>query len=188
MPADTITPAISAYWASTRRALSSISCNWAARAPRMRASARSWVPASARTRSPTPSSAWCRPISTCARRASASSTPIAASASCRSRTSPTGNSSMPLIKFGAHSRDKGGAHSHDKEGRFVEDPFFFVPDGKAYPDEKGVIVTLARFQGEKETLFAHHAPVGVRLASSENPAVLKPDLPRLAAVALEFPK
>ncbi|HWA91859.1 MAG TPA: DUF934 domain-containing protein [Rhizomicrobium sp.] len=75
-----------------------------------------------------------------------------------------------------------------KEDRFVDDPFFFVPDGKAYPDEKGVIVTLARFQGEKESLFAHHAPVGVRLASSEHPQVLKADLPRLAAVVLEFPK
>jgi uncharacterized protein (DUF934 family) len=85
---------------------------------------------------------------------------------------------MPLIKFGAH----------DKAGQFVEDPFFFVPDGKAYPDEKGVIVTLARFQGEKDTLFAHRTLVGVRLASNENPQVLKADLPRLACVALEFPK
>ena len=87
---------------------------------------------------------------------------------------------MPLIKF--------GAHSHDKHGKFVDDPFFFVPDGKAYPEERGVIVTLARFQGERETLFAHHAPVGVRLASNENPTVLKADLPRLEAIVLEFPK
>lgn len=79
---------------------------------------------------------------------------------------------MPLIKAGA----------------FVEDPFFFVPDGKAFPEDKGVVVTLARFQGERETLFAHHAPVGVRLASNENPQVLKADLPRLAVVVLEFPK
>ena len=87
---------------------------------------------------------------------------------------------MPLIKF--------GAHSHDRGGQFVEDPFFFVPDGKAFPDEKGVIVTLARFQGERETLFAHRRMIGVRLASNENPQVLKADLPRLAAVVLEFPK
>ncbi len=87
---------------------------------------------------------------------------------------------MPLIKF--------CAQSHDKGGQFVDDPFFFVPDGKAYPDEKGAIVTLARFQGEKETLFARRLPVGVRLASNENPQVLKGDLPRLAAVVLEFPK
>jgi uncharacterized protein (DUF934 family) len=75
-----------------------------------------------------------------------------------------------------------------KNGRFVEDPFYFVPDGKAYPDEKGVIVTLARFQGERDTLFAHHSLVGVRLASNENPQVLKSDLPRLAVIVLEFPK
>jgi len=75
-----------------------------------------------------------------------------------------------------------------KGGVFVEDPFFFVPDGKAYPDEKGVIVTLARFQGERDTLFAHRNLVGVRLASNENPAVLKADLHRLAVVVLEFPK
>jgi uncharacterized protein (DUF934 family) len=87
---------------------------------------------------------------------------------------------MPLIKI--------GAHSHDRNGAFAEDPFFFVPDGKAFPEEKGVIVTLARFQGERETLFAHHAPVGVRLSSNENPQVLKNDLGRLCVVALEFPK
>jgi uncharacterized protein (DUF934 family) len=75
-----------------------------------------------------------------------------------------------------------------KGGQFVEDPFFFVPDGKAYPDEKGVIVTLARFQGERDTLFAHRSLVGVRLASNENPTVLKADLHRLAVVVLEFPK
>ena len=79
---------------------------------------------------------------------------------------------MPLIKHGA----------------FVEDPFYFVPDGKAYPEDKGVIVTLARFQGEKDNLFAHYKLVGVRLVSNENPQVLKADLPRLAAIVLEFPK
>jgi len=75
-----------------------------------------------------------------------------------------------------------------RDGAFVEDPFFFVPDGKAYPDEKGVIVTLARFQGERDNLFAHRTLVGVRLASNENPVVLKADLPRLAVIVLEFPK
>jgi uncharacterized protein (DUF934 family) len=75
-----------------------------------------------------------------------------------------------------------------KKGALVEDPFYFVPDGKAFPEEKGVIVTLARFLGEKENLFAHRDLVGVRLASNESPQVLKSDLPRLAAVVLEFPK
>ena len=75
-----------------------------------------------------------------------------------------------------------------KDGVFVEDPFYFVPDGKAYPEDRGVIVTLARFQGERENLFAHHKLIGVRLASNENPQELKADLPRLAVVVLEFPK
>jgi uncharacterized protein (DUF934 family) len=75
-----------------------------------------------------------------------------------------------------------------KNGQFVDDPFYFVPDGRAFPEEKGVIVTLARFQGERENLFAHHKLIGVRLASNENPQVLKADLPRLAAIVLEFPK
>ena len=64
-----------------------------------------------------------------------------------------------------------------KDGEFVDDPFYFVPDGKAYPEDKGAIVTLARFQGEKDNLFAHRKLIGVRLASNENPQVLKADLP-----------
>ena len=75
-----------------------------------------------------------------------------------------------------------------RNGQFADDPFYFVPDGKAYPEDKGVIVTLARFQGERENLFAHHKLIGVRLASNENPQVLKADLSRLAAIVLEFPK
>ncbi|MBV8977571.1 MAG: DUF934 domain-containing protein [Alphaproteobacteria bacterium] len=85
---------------------------------------------------------------------------------------------MPLIRLDTGARS----------GAFVEDRFFFVPDGKAYPEEKGAIVTLARFQGEKDNLLAHRALIGVRLAAGDNPAVLKNDLPRLAAVVLEFPK
>jgi uncharacterized protein (DUF934 family) len=74
-----------------------------------------------------------------------------------------------------------------KNGAFAADPFVFVPDGKAFPEDTGVMVTLARFQSERENLFAHHTPVGVRLASAENPEVLKGDLQRIAAIAIEFP-
>lgn len=74
-----------------------------------------------------------------------------------------------------------------KDGKFVPDRFVFVPDGHAFPDDTGVMVTLERFQSERENLFAHHAPVGVRLASNQNPEVLKDDLHRIACVALEFP-
>jgi uncharacterized protein (DUF934 family) len=73
-----------------------------------------------------------------------------------------------------------------KDGRFVEDSFFFVPDGKAFPEDMGVMVTLARFQSEHNNILAHHTPVAVRLAPNENPEMLKDDLHRIAAVALEF--
>jgi uncharacterized protein (DUF934 family) len=74
-----------------------------------------------------------------------------------------------------------------KDGKFASDRFVFVPEGHAIPEDTGVMVTLERFQSERENLFAHHAPVAVRLASNENPEVLKDDLNSIAAIALEFP-
>ncbi|HEY4124258.1 MAG TPA: DUF934 domain-containing protein [Rhizomicrobium sp.] len=74
-----------------------------------------------------------------------------------------------------------------KDGKFADDRFIFIPDGQAFPEERGIMVTLDRFQSECENLFAHHQPVAVRLASSQNPDVLKDDLHKIAAIALEFP-
>ena len=51
-----------------------------------------------------------------------------------------------------------------------------------------VIVSLARFGAEAEELLAGERPVGVRLRSDEGVEGLAYDLPRLALVALEFPK
>jgi uncharacterized protein (DUF934 family) len=74
-----------------------------------------------------------------------------------------------------------------KDGKFVQDRFIFIPDGQAFPDEGGVMVTFDRFQSECATLLAHHRPVAVRLASSQNPEVLKDELANIDAIALEFP-
>jgi uncharacterized protein (DUF934 family) len=74
-----------------------------------------------------------------------------------------------------------------KDGEFVADRFLFIPEGHAFPEDCGVMVTLARFQSERDTLLAHHRPVAVRLAANENPEVLKNDLPEIEAIALEFP-
>jgi uncharacterized protein (DUF934 family) len=74
-----------------------------------------------------------------------------------------------------------------KGGTFVADRFLFIPEGHAFPEDCGVMVTLARFQSERDTLLAHHRPVAVRLAAGENPEVLKDDLADIAAIALEFP-
>jgi uncharacterized protein (DUF934 family) len=75
----------------------------------------------------------------------------------------------------------------DGVGRGVEDPFTHVADDDALP-QGDVIVSLARFQADGEGLLAEGRRVGVRLQSHEEVEVLAYDLPRLAVVALEFPK
>jgi uncharacterized protein (DUF934 family) len=69
----------------------------------------------------------------------------------------------------------------------AESGFANVADDAALPDG-GAIVSLARFQAEREALLARNAPVGVRLKSGESPEVLGEDLARLSVVAIEFPK
>jgi uncharacterized protein (DUF934 family) len=51
-----------------------------------------------------------------------------------------------------------------------------------------VLVSLARFQKDRDALLARNTPIGVKLASDQNPQVLADDLSRLSLVALEFPK
>src|SRR5690606_19012478 len=106
-----------------------------------------------------------RPISASARMASASSTPIAGSASIRSR-----RASMKLIR----------------NGEFVEDNFTTVGDEDALP-EGPAIVSLERWQAERETLRARNAPIGVKLQSGQEPSPIAEDLDHIDVVALEFP-
>jgi len=51
-----------------------------------------------------------------------------------------------------------------------------------------VIISLTRFQSEGERLLSESRLVGVRLESHEEVEALAYDLPRLAVVALAFPK
>lgn len=74
-----------------------------------------------------------------------------------------------------------------KDGRFVEDTFETVTDEAPMP-ANGSIVSLARFEKDKETLLTRNAPLGVRLHSHESPEALGQDVHRLSVVALEFPK
>ena len=80
-----------------------------------------------------------------------------------------------------------------KEGAaYAEDAFTSVADDAALPpvDGKGAgaIVSLARFQKERETLLERNAPLGVRLDSSQSPELLGADANRLSLVVLDFPK
>ena len=70
---------------------------------------------------------------------------------------------------------------------FREDPFASLADDAPLPDGV-VLVSLARFQAERDALIARNAPIGVRLKSDQSPELLGEDVHRLSLVVLEFPK
>jgi uncharacterized protein (DUF934 family) len=74
-----------------------------------------------------------------------------------------------------------------KSGAFIADPYAPVTDDAALP-EGPVIVSLSRFQKDREALLARNTPIGVRLQSHENPEALGDNVNRLSLVVLEFPK
>jgi len=74
-----------------------------------------------------------------------------------------------------------------KNAQFVENGFARVADEEALPDG-AVIVSLKRWQAEREMSMSRNAPLGVRLASDQSPQALGPDVHHFAVVELEFPK
>jgi len=76
-----------------------------------------------------------------------------------------------------------------REGLAVlaEDPFTAVADDQSLP-EGDVILSLTRFQNEGEQLLGEGRRVGVRIEADEAVEALAYDLPRIALVALAFPK
>ena len=75
----------------------------------------------------------------------------------------------------------------DKGFSLAEDAFTSAPDDQAVPPGD-VIISLTRFQAEGEALLGEGRAVGVRLESHEEVEALAYDLPRIAVVALAFPK
>lgn len=73
-----------------------------------------------------------------------------------------------------------------KNGAFASDEFATVADDAALPDS-AAIVSLARFQKEREALLARNAPLGVVLKSAESPEALGDDIPRFSVIVVEFP-
>lgn len=69
----------------------------------------------------------------------------------------------------------------------IEDRFRRLDDAEAIPAEGAILVSLARFEKERDALLARKAPLGVWLASKESPGSLAQDLGRLSLVALDFP-
>ena len=74
-----------------------------------------------------------------------------------------------------------------KSGAYAQDCYVSAPDDAVLPDG-AVLVSLGRFQKDREILLARNTPIGVRLQSHENPELLGDDVNRLSLVALEFPK
>ena len=69
----------------------------------------------------------------------------------------------------------------------AEDPFTTVANEEPLP-RGDVIISLQRFQAEGQRLLAEGRNVGVRIEPNEHVEELEADLPRLAVVALAFPK
>jgi uncharacterized protein (DUF934 family) len=74
-----------------------------------------------------------------------------------------------------------------REMTWADDVFTDVADEDAIPDGP-VILSLARFQAEGDALITEGRAVGVRIQSEEAVEDLAYDLPRIAMVALVFPK
>jgi len=70
----------------------------------------------------------------------------------------------------------------------VDDPWAAVADGEALPAGKPLLVTLARWQAERDALLALGVPLGVAVPNTVDIATLADGLDRLALVALAFPK
>ena len=77
-----------------------------------------------------------------------------------------------------------------ENGVFVEaaDRFQLIEPDALIPDGGGVILPLARFESDGTRLLDEGRPLGVVLQPDESVEALTYDLPRLALVALSFPK
>jgi uncharacterized protein (DUF934 family) len=69
----------------------------------------------------------------------------------------------------------------------ANDAFTHVADDQELPPGD-VVISLTRFQADGERLLGEGRSVGVRLEANEEAEALAYDLPRLALVALAFPK
>ena len=74
-------------------------------------------------------------------------------------------------------------------GELVEDGWMFIEDGRAEiePGAGNVIVTLARWMGEREALLAAHPTVGVLVPNTADIEAVFPEIADRALIVLQFP-
>jgi len=70
--------------------------------------------------------------------------------------------------------------------RIAEDIFVPVADDEALP-AGAFVVSLKRFQSERDALLARGTPLGVRLETNESPASLGGDVHKFAVIELHVP-
>lgn len=75
-----------------------------------------------------------------------------------------------------------------KDGKVVDDVWAFVEDGHELSPGGCIIVSLGRFLSEHDQLLARNRSIGVRLANTDDPALLVPFLDQLHLIELQFPK
>ena len=75
-----------------------------------------------------------------------------------------------------------------KANGLADDLWTFVRDEEQLPPEGAIIVTLARWQANRDQLSARPTPLGVRLKSDQAPSTISGDIERFDVIALEFPK
>jgi uncharacterized protein (DUF934 family) len=75
-----------------------------------------------------------------------------------------------------------------KDARLAHDAWIAVGDDEALPEAAPIIVSFARWQRDREVLVSRQVPLGVRLRSDQQPAIIADDLHRFGVIALEFPK
>lgn len=74
-----------------------------------------------------------------------------------------------------------------KDGKLVRDTWTHIAEGDALPDTGEIVVSLERWQKDREALSVRTDSVGIRLTAEQSPDVIREDLVHLALVELEFP-
>ena len=54
----------------------------------------------------------------------------------------------------------------------VDDPWLFIKDEEPLPESGAVIVTLLRWQSNRDQLLARPTPLGLRLKSDQAPSLI----------------
>lgn len=75
-----------------------------------------------------------------------------------------------------------------KDSQIIEDPWTSLDDETPLPAGAWPIVSLERWQDERESLKEAGVPLGLRLRSDQSPRQVAEDLAHFAVIALEFPK